>query len=61
MEGNFRSLERSLLVLLRLWGNGTIPKKGGHKVKGIYVQQIVELLNLEEWSDDDTESEEQAD
>jgi Predicted periplasmic or secreted lipoprotein len=39
----------------------TIPKKGGQKVKGIYVQQIVELLNLEEWSDDDTESEEQAD
>jgi predicted RNA binding protein YcfA (HicA-like mRNA interferase family) len=23
----------------------TIPKKGGQKVKGIYVQQIVELLN----------------
>jgi predicted RNA binding protein YcfA (HicA-like mRNA interferase family) len=39
----------------------TIPKKGGQKVKGIYVQQIVELLNLEELSDDDTESEEQAD
>ena len=39
----------------------TVPKKGGQKVKGIYVQQIVELLNLEEWSDEDTESEEQAD
>jgi predicted RNA binding protein YcfA (HicA-like mRNA interferase family) len=39
----------------------TIPKKGGQKVKGIYVQQIVEILNLEEWSDDHTESEEQAD
>lgn len=25
----------------------TIPKKGGQKVKGIYVQKIVELLNLE--------------
>jgi len=33
----------------------------GQKVKGIYVQQIVELLNLEEWSDDDTKSEEPAD
>jgi predicted RNA binding protein YcfA (HicA-like mRNA interferase family) len=39
----------------------TIPKKGAQKVKRIYVQQIIELLNLEEWSDDDTESEEQAD
>jgi predicted RNA binding protein YcfA (HicA-like mRNA interferase family) len=39
----------------------TVPKKGGQKVKGVYVQQIVELLNLEEWSDDNTESEEQAD
>ncbi|MGK7897838.1 MAG: type II toxin-antitoxin system HicA family toxin [Xenococcus sp. (in: cyanobacteria)] len=26
----------------------TIPKKGGQKVKGIYVQKIVELLNLKE-------------
>jgi predicted RNA binding protein YcfA (HicA-like mRNA interferase family) len=39
----------------------TVPKKGGQKVKGVYVQQIVELLNLEEWSNEDTESEEQAD
>ncbi|HAZ47988.1 MAG TPA: type II toxin-antitoxin system HicA family toxin [Cyanobacteria bacterium UBA11369] len=39
----------------------TVPKKGGQKVKGVYVQQIVELLNLEEWSDENTESEEQAD
>lgn len=38
----------------------TVPKKGGQKVKGIYVQQIVQLLNLEEWSDDNTEPEEQA-
>lgn len=36
----------------------TIPKKGGQKVKGVYVQQIVELLNLEEWNDEDAESEE---
>lgn len=36
----------------------TIPKKGGQKVKGVYIQQIVELLNLEEWNDEDTESEE---
>jgi hypothetical protein len=32
-----------------------------YKVKGIYVQQIIELLNLEEWSNDNTEPEEQAD
>ncbi|MFB8790086.1 MAG: type II toxin-antitoxin system HicA family toxin [Potamolinea sp.] len=36
----------------------TIPKKGGQKVKGIYVQQIVELLNLDEWTDEDTQPEE---
>ncbi|MEH2319791.1 MAG: type II toxin-antitoxin system HicA family toxin [Nostoc sp.] len=39
----------------------TVPKTGGQKVKGIYVQQIVELLNLEEWIDEDTEPEEPAD
>ncbi|MEQ8755817.1 MAG: type II toxin-antitoxin system HicA family toxin [Coleofasciculus sp. G1-WW12-02] len=38
----------------------TVPKKGGQKVKGVYVQKIVELLNLEEWSDEDTEPEKQA-
>ena len=38
----------------------TVPNKGGQKVKGVYVKQIVELLNLEEWSDEDTEPEEQA-
>jgi predicted RNA binding protein YcfA (HicA-like mRNA interferase family) len=38
----------------------TIQKKGGQKVKGVYVQQIIELLNLEEWNDDDAESEERA-
>ncbi len=36
----------------------TVPKKGGQKVKGVYVQQIVELLKLEEWNDENTESEE---
>ncbi|BAY19362.1 hypothetical protein NIES2109_48120 [Nostoc sp. HK-01] len=39
----------------------TVPKKGGQKVKGVYVQQIIDLLNLEEWSDEDTESEEETD
>ncbi len=32
----------------------------GRKVT-VYVQQIIELLNLEEWSNEDTEPEEQAD
>ncbi|MEH2457066.1 type II toxin-antitoxin system HicA family toxin [Nostoc sp.] len=36
----------------------TVPKTGGQKVKGIYIQQI---LNLEEWIDEDTEPEEPAD
>jgi predicted RNA binding protein YcfA (HicA-like mRNA interferase family) len=27
----------------------SIPIKGGHKVKGIYVKKINQLLNLEEW------------
>lgn len=26
-----------------------IPKKGGQKVKRIYIQRLVELLNLEDW------------
>ncbi|MCX5982619.1 MAG: type II toxin-antitoxin system HicA family toxin [Nostocales cyanobacterium LacPavin_0920_SED1_MAG_38_18] len=39
----------------------TVPKTGGQKVKGVYVQQIVELLNLEEWINENTESDEQAD
>jgi predicted RNA binding protein YcfA (HicA-like mRNA interferase family) len=30
----------------------TIPKKGGQKVKGIYVQKIVKLLNLKEDNND---------
>ena len=28
----------------------TVPKKGGQKVKGVYVKQIVELLDLEDWA-----------
>ncbi|MBO1067527.1 MULTISPECIES: type II toxin-antitoxin system HicA family toxin [Nostocales] len=39
----------------------TVPKTGGQKVKGVYVQQIVELLNLDEWINENTESDEQAD
>lgn len=35
----------------------TVPKKGGQKVKGVYVQQIVELLKLEEWSNENTQAE----
>ena len=35
----------------------TVPKKGGQKVKGFYVQQIVEILNLHEWNNEDTETE----
>jgi predicted RNA binding protein YcfA (HicA-like mRNA interferase family) len=30
----------------------TVPKKGGKTVKRIYLKQIVKLLNLEEWKDD---------
>lgn len=30
----------------------TIPKKGGKMVKGIYVKQIIELLNLEDWQNE---------
>lgn len=36
----------------------TVPKKGGQKVKGVYVQQIFELLKLSEWNDENTESDE---
>ncbi|HBR00467.1 MULTISPECIES: type II toxin-antitoxin system HicA family toxin [unclassified Roseofilum] len=31
----------------------TVPKTGGKMVKRVYVQQIVKLLNLEEWNDED--------
>jgi predicted RNA binding protein YcfA (HicA-like mRNA interferase family) len=30
----------------------TVPKKGGQKVKGVYVQLVVELLNLEPINED---------
>jgi predicted RNA binding protein YcfA (HicA-like mRNA interferase family) len=30
----------------------TVPKKGGKMVKGIYIKQIIALLNLEEEIDD---------
>lgn len=30
----------------------TVPKKGGKMVKGVYVKQIIELLNLEDWQDE---------
>lgn len=30
----------------------TVPKKGGKTVKRIYLKQIVSLLNLEEWQDE---------
>jgi len=30
----------------------TVPKKGGKVVKGVYIRQIVILLKLEEWSDE---------
>ncbi|MEG4917131.1 type II toxin-antitoxin system HicA family toxin [Microcoleus sp. B13-B6] len=37
----------------------TVSKKGGKKVKGVYVKQIVVLLKLEEWSNE-SEDESQA-
>lgn len=30
----------------------TIPKKGGKKVKRIYIKRVVDLLNLEQWQQD---------
>ena len=30
----------------------TVPKKGGKVVKGVYIRQIVVLLKLKEWSDE---------
>jgi len=30
----------------------TVPKKGRKMVKGVYVKQIIELLNLEDWQDE---------
>jgi len=34
----------------------TIPKKGGNKVKGLYVQKIIQLLNLAEQNNDDSDN-----
>ncbi len=39
----------------------TLSKQGGQKVKRVYIQQIIELLNLEEWSYENPETEEQSD
>jgi predicted RNA binding protein YcfA (HicA-like mRNA interferase family) len=33
----------------------TVPKKSGRIVKGVYAQQIVKLLNLENWNDENTD------
>ncbi|WP_245912259.1 type II toxin-antitoxin system HicA family toxin [Brunnivagina elsteri] len=39
----------------------TLPKHGGQKVKRVYLQEIIKLLNLEEWNDENTETEEKTD
>lgn len=39
----------------------TVPKQGGQKVKRVYLQQLIELLNLEEWNNENPETEEQED
>jgi predicted RNA binding protein YcfA (HicA-like mRNA interferase family) len=33
----------------------TVPKKGGKMVKGVYVQQVLRLLNLEDEQDEDAD------
>jgi predicted RNA binding protein YcfA (HicA-like mRNA interferase family) len=33
----------------------TVPKKGGKMAKGIYVQQMVTLLNLEDWNHENSD------
>ena len=33
----------------------TVPKKSGKMVKGVYIQQIVKLLNLEDWNNENTD------
>jgi predicted RNA binding protein YcfA (HicA-like mRNA interferase family) len=35
----------------------TVPKKGGQRVKRVYIKQIVDLLNLQEWSDEQEDGE----
>ncbi len=39
----------------------TVPKQGGQKVKRVYLQEIIKLLNLEEWNDENPETEEKTD
>jgi predicted RNA binding protein YcfA (HicA-like mRNA interferase family) len=34
----------------------TVPKKGGKIVKGVYVQQVVRLLNLDDDQDEDEDT-----
>ncbi|MFQ4144964.1 type II toxin-antitoxin system HicA family toxin [Chlorogloeopsis sp. ULAP02] len=36
----------------------TIPKKGGKKVKKVYIKRVVNLLNLEQWLQNILEGEE---
>ncbi|MDX2241912.1 MAG: type II toxin-antitoxin system HicA family toxin [Leptolyngbyaceae cyanobacterium bins.302] len=51
-KGSHHSFENALGQVL------TIPKKGGKKVKRVYIKRIVDLLKLQEWqSQDDDESE----
>ncbi|NJK72452.1 MAG: type II toxin-antitoxin system HicA family toxin [Synechococcaceae cyanobacterium SM2_3_60] len=33
----------------------TVPKKHGHKVKAAYVRQIIQLLQLREWNDENSD------
>ncbi|MBW4578995.1 MAG: type II toxin-antitoxin system HicA family toxin [Tildeniella nuda ZEHNDER 1965/U140] len=33
----------------------TIPKKGGKKVRRVYIKRIVELLNLQQWQDESSD------
>jgi predicted RNA binding protein YcfA (HicA-like mRNA interferase family) len=33
----------------------TVPKKSGKMVKGVYVQQIIKLLNLESWNNENAD------
>ena len=35
----------------------TVPKKDGRKVKRVYVKQVVDLLNLQAWSDEQKDDE----
>jgi predicted RNA binding protein YcfA (HicA-like mRNA interferase family) len=34
----------------------SVPKKSGRKVKGIYIKQIIKLLSLEDWYNDQEKS-----